>query len=143
MSRITKRVLVPYSADQMYDLVNEAETYPQFLPWCDKVHIISRDEMQVRAKVGISKGRVRQSFITQNQMIPGKRIEMKLVEGPFRKMHGVWHFSPRGDSGCEIAFDMEFEFASGLLGFGFGKIFSGIANTLVEAFIQRAKQIYG
>lgn len=143
MSIITKRVLVPYTADQMYELVNDAESYPEFLPWCDKVRIISRDEMQVRAEVGVSKGRIRQSFSTQNHMIPGKRIEMNLVEGPFRKMHGVWHFSPRGESGCEVAFNMEFEFAKGLLGYSFGKIFNVIANTLVDAFIQRARQIYG
>ena len=143
MSKVSKRVLIPYTADQMYSLVNHAEAYPEFLPWCDKVTVIERNEMSVKAEVGVSKGRIRRSFITQNNMVPGRRIEMNLVKGPFKKLHGVWHFSPRGESGCEVTLDMEFEFAKGLLGFGFNKIFSGIVNTLVEAFCQRAKQQYG
>ncbi len=143
MSKISKRVLVPYTPEQMYDLVNHAEKYPEFLPWCDKVNVIERNEMSVKAEVSVRKGRIHQSFTTQNRMIPGKRIEMTLVEGPFKKLHGIWHFSPRGESGCEVKLEMEFEFAKGLLGFGFGKIFNGIANTLVDAFCQRAKQVYG
>ncbi len=143
MSKISKRVLITYTADQMYDLVNDIEAYPDFLPWCDKVRVIDRDEMSVKAEVGVSKGRIRQSFITQNNLIPGRRIEMNLVEGPFKKLHGVWYFSPRGENGCEVKLEMEFEFAKGLLGFGFNKIFSGIANTLVDAFCQRARQKYG
>ena len=143
MSKISKRVLITYTADQMYDLVNDIEAYPDFLPWCDKVRVIDRDEMSVKAEVGVSKGRIRQSFITQNNLIPGRRIEMNLVEGPFKKLHGVWYFSPRGETGCEVKLEMEFEFAKGLLGLGFNKIFSGIANTLVDAFCQRAKQKYG
>ncbi len=143
MSKISKRVLVPYTAEQMYDLVNKAEDYPEFLPWCDKVNVIERDEMSVKAEVGVSKGRIQQSFTTKNNMIPGRRIEMNLVDGPFKKLHGVWEFSPRGDIGCEVKLEMEFEFAKGLLSFGFNKIFSGIANTLVDAFCQRAKQVYG
>ncbi len=143
MSKISKRVLVPYTAKQMYDLVNHAESYPEFLPWCDKVKVIERDELSVTAEVGVSKGRIKQSFTTQNNMVPGKRIEMNLVDGPFKKLHGVWHFSPRGEIGCEVRLEMEFEFAKGLLSFGFNKIFSSIANTLVDAFCQRAKQVYG
>ncbi len=143
MSKISKRVLITYTADQMYDLVNDIEAYPDFLPWCDKVRVIDRDEMSVKAEVGVSKGRIRQSFITKNNLIPGRRIEMNLVEGPFKKLHGVWYFSPRGETGCEVKLEMEFEFAKGLLGFGFNKIFSGIANTLVDAFCQRARQKYG
>lgn len=143
MSKISKCVLVPYSAEQMYDLVNDAGSYPEFLPWCDKVKVIEQDETNLKAEVGVSKGRIRQSFVTQNTMIPGERIEMGLVKGPFQSMHGVWQFSTRGDAGCEVKLDMEFEFAKGLLGFGFNKIFSGIANTLVDAFTKRAQQKYG
>jgi len=143
MSKISKRVLLPYTAGQIFDLVHHVEKYPEFLPWCDKVKVIERDEMCIKAEVGVSKGRIHQSFTTQNNIVPGKRIEMNLVDGPFKKLHGVWHFSPRGDTGCEVRLEMEFEFAKGLLGYGFNKIFSGIANTLVDAFCQRAKQVYG
>lgn len=143
MSKISKRVLVPYTAEQMFDLVNDPASYPEFLPWCDKVRVIEQDETSLKAEVGVSKGRIRQSFVTQNQMEPGRRIEMGLVEGPFKSMHGVWEFSPRGEDGCEVQLNMEFEFAKGLLGFGFSKIFGGIANTLVDAFTKRAKQQYG
>lgn len=143
MSKISKRVLLPYTVDQMYDLVNDSETYPEFLPWCEKVNVIERNELSVKAEVWINKGKIRKSFITQNNMIPGERIEMNLVEGPFKKLHGVWHFSPRGETGCEVTLEMEFEFARGLLGFGFNKVFSGIANSMMDAFCQRAKQQYG
>ncbi len=143
MTRISKKVLVPYSARQMYDLVNQAENYPDFLPWCERARIIERDEMSQKAELSIRKGKIRKSFVTQNQMVPGHRIEMNLVEGPFKALHGVWHFSPRGEEGCEVKLEMEFEFAGGLLGFGFGKIFNGIANTLVDAFVKRAREIYG
>ena len=101
--------------------------------------MIERDELSVTAEVGVSKGRIKQSFTTQNNMVPGKRIEMNLVDGPFKKLHGVWHFSPRGEIGCEVRLEMEFEFAKGLLSFGFNKIFSSIANTLVDAFLSAGK----
>jgi ribosome-associated toxin RatA of RatAB toxin-antitoxin module len=143
MSKISKRMIVPYTADQMYDLVNKPESYPDFLPWCEKVNVIERNEMSVKAELCVKKGRIRQSFTTLNNMVPGKRIELSLVEGPFKNLHGVWHFSPRGETGCEVKLEMEFEFARGLLGFGFSKIFGGIANTMVDAFHQRAKQVYG
>ncbi len=143
MSKINKRVLVPYTPAQMYELVNDVQHYPEFLPWCDHVTVISRDEQQIRAEVGVSKGRIRQAFTTQNSMQPNREIEMRLVDGPFKKLYGLWRFEPVGETGCEVNFEMEFEFAKGLLGFGFSKIFGGIANTLVDAFIQRAKQVYG
>lgn len=143
MAKISKKALVPYTPDQMYDLVSNVEDYPEFLPWCDEVNILEREDMRIKASLGVRKGKINQAFTTMNNMVPGKRIEMNLVEGPFKKLHGVWHFSPRGDSGCEITLDMEFDFARGLLGYGFGKIFGGIANTMVDAFCQRARQLYG
>lgn len=142
MSKISKRVLVPYSPTQMYDLVNDVAAYPRFLPWCDHVNVLQREETQVRAEVGVSKGKIKQAFTTQNTMHPGEQIEMQLVDGPFKKLHGLWVFKPVGE-GCEVVLNMEFEFARGLLGLGFGKVFSGIANKLVDAFVQRARQLYG
>ncbi|MFK8068720.1 MAG: type II toxin-antitoxin system RatA family toxin [Gammaproteobacteria bacterium] len=143
MSKINKRVLVPYTADQMYGLVNDSSRYPEFLPWCESVRVIEQSESAIKAEVGVSKGKIRQSFTTQNSMVPGERIEMNLVEGPFKSLHGVWTFSPRGEAGCEVSLEMEFEFTKGLLGFGFNKVFSGIASSLVDAFCQRAKTVYG
>ncbi len=143
MSKINKRVLVPYTAEQMYGLVNDSSHYPEFLPWCESVRVIEQSETAIKAEVSVSKGKIRQSFITQNNMVPGERIEMNLIEGSFKSLHGVWQFSSRGEVGCEVTLEMEFEFAKGLLGLGFNKVFSGIAGSLMDAFCQRARQQYG
>ncbi len=143
MKQVRKSALVPYSAEQMFDLVNGVEHYPEFLPWCSTVRVLARNAHSVKATVALVKGGLRQSFTTQNVMEAGRRIEMRLIEGPFRHLHGVWSFHPLGEAGCEVVLAMQYELSNGVLMLAFGQAFNQIANTLVDAFCRRASDLYG
>ncbi len=143
MTTIHKSALVPYSAEQMYKLVDDVETYPDFLPWCKAAEEISRNQDEVEASLDISHSGVHKSFTTRNRLQPGQSIEMQLVEGPFKHLNGIWRFETLGEAGSKVGLELEFEFSSKLLGMTFGPLFSKIANSLVDAFIQRAQKVYG
>ncbi len=143
MTAISKSALVHYTPAEMYALVIDIEAYPQFLPWCSGSAILSQDEDEVRARVELSKGGVEKTFTTSNRHQQDKMIEMRLVEGPFRHLEGFWRFDPLGDGACKVSLDLEFEFASRMLGLVVGPVFSQIANTLVDSFQKRAVDVYG
>jgi len=142
MTKIHKSALVPYSAEEMYALVNDVRSYPKFLPWCSSAQVIVETRHQLKAALTISKGKVKQSFTTQNSMEEGRRIEMRLVEGPFKFLKGTWLFEPLGTDGCEVSLHMEFDFANSILRLAFGHTFHQVANSLVDAFCQRAEEYY-
>lgn len=142
MIKVQKSALVPYRAEQMYALVDAIPAYPQFLPWCRAAREIMRSETEVEASLEIAHSGIHKSFTTRNRLQPGRRIEMRLVEGPFRKLHGVWTFEPLGEAGSRVSLELDFEFSSTLLKMTFGPLFNKIASTLVDAFIQRARQVY-
>ncbi|MDD3609322.1 MAG: type II toxin-antitoxin system RatA family toxin [Halothiobacillaceae bacterium] len=144
MTTTIKRVLhVPYTPNEMYTLVNAVEDYPQFLPWCVQTRVMLRSEEEVRASITLARGALRKSFTTHNRMQPGKMIEIRLVEGPFRRLSGHWLFAPAGESACVVTLEMEFEFANRLLDMAIGPVFREIVNGLVDAFQRRAEQVYG
>ncbi len=143
MPVIKKSALLPYTAAQVYVLVEAVEDYPQFLPWCGAAHIIERGQDEVRASITIDHKGIRKAFTTQNRHQPGKLIEMRLVEGPFRLLEGFWRFEDLGSNGCKVSLDLEFEFSSKLIALAVGPVFNQIANTLVDAFCHRAKAVYG
>lgn len=136
-------MLVAYSAERMFDLVDGVDRYPEFLPWCAGASVIPVDESRVRASVVISYHGVKQSFTTENTRRRPQRIEMTLAEGPFRTLDGTWVFTALNDSACKIEFNLRYEFASRLLEKLVGPVFNFIASTLVEAFLKRAEQLYG
>ena len=143
MAEVRKSVLVAYSAERMFDLVDRVDRYPEFLPWCAGASVIPVDERRVKASVVISYHGVRQSFTTENTRTRPQRIDMRLAEGPFRTLDGAWSFTALNDSACKIEFNLRYEFSSRLLEKLVGPVFSYIANTLVEAFLRRAEQVYG
>ncbi len=143
MTSISKSALVPYSPAQMFTLVDGIEAYPEFLPWCRTTNVLSRTDDEVRATIELSKGGVEKAFTTCNRNQKNKMIEMRLVEGPFRRLEGFWRFDALGDEGCKVSFDLEFEFASRMLDMVVGPVFSQIANSLVDSFHRRAVEIYG
>lgn len=143
MTSIHKSALVPYTPAEMFALVDAIDAYPQFLPWCAGARVLSRSADEVRASIDISKGGVNKTFTTLNRNQPDKMIEMRLLEGPFSRLEGFWRFDPLGEAGCKVCFDLEFEFASRMLGLVVGPVFSQIANTLVDAFEKRAADVYG
>ena len=143
MTAISKSALVSYSPAQMFALVDGIEAYPEFLPWCRGAKVLSRTDDEVRATIELSKGGVEKAFTTCNRNQKNKMIEMRLVEGPFRQLEGFWRFDALGDDGCKVSFDLEFEFASRMLGMVVGPVFSQIANSMVDSFHKRAVEVYG
>lgn len=143
MTTISKSALVPYTPAQMFALVDNIEAYPSFLPWCRNSRILSRNDDEVRATLELSKGGVEKAFTTCNRNQKDKMIEIRLLDGPFKRLDGYWRFDALGEDGCKIALDLEFEFASRMLDMVVGPVFSQIANSLVDAFMQRAVDVYG
>ena len=143
MINIQKSLLVPYTASQMFALVDAVERYPEFLPWCGSTTLLQRDAQITRATLEINFHGIRQRFTTENPKSEPAWMEIKLVEGPFRSLEGSWRFTELGGHGCKIDFNMRYEFASRLLEKLVGPVFSHIANTLADAFVKRAKKVYG
>ena len=142
MALVEKSVLIEYSARQMFDLVDRCEDYPQFLPWCSKTEVKARDDQRTVATLHINYHSVKSHFTTENDKEVPSFINIKLVDGPFRRFDGQWHFTPLGDHACKIEFRLNYEFSSKLFEKVIGPVFSRIANTFIEAFVQRAAQVY-
>ena len=143
MAIIQRSALVPYSARQMFELVNNVEDYPQFLPWCASSRVLESTGTQIEAELNITWKGISKSFTTRNLLHPYERMEILLVSGPFRQLEGRWTFTPLKPEACKIALDLEFEFAGNILDKLFQPIFNHIANSLVDAFSKRATEIYG
>ncbi|AFJ01355.1 hypothetical protein Q7C_174 [Methylophaga frappieri] len=144
MTTITRSALVKFTPQQMFDLVNDVEAYPAFLPWCRDSRIISQNDQIICAALDIAKGGIHHEFSTRNVLTAGEAIRIELIDGPFRHLEGFWQFSPIGaDSGCRVQLDMDFEFSTRLLDLALGPVFTQISGSLVEAFCKRAREIYG
>ncbi len=143
MAVVQKSVLLPFSADQMFALVDAIEDYPKFLPWCGSAEIRERDGDKVIATLTINYHGVRQSFSTANINTPPTAISMSLLEGPFKQLNGQWRFKPLRTDACKIEFELHYEFSSKLLEKVIGPVFNMIANSFVDAFCQRAEVVYG
>jgi ribosome-associated toxin RatA of RatAB toxin-antitoxin module len=143
MALVEKSMLVPYSAEQMFALVDGAEDYPQFMPWCGGANVTALNENTVRATLHINYHHIKQSFTTENVRQPPHRIDIMLKDGPFQKLDGSWQFMPLSDSACKIEFRLHYEFSNKLLEKVIGPVFYFIANSFVDAFIHRAEKVYG
>jgi ribosome-associated toxin RatA of RatAB toxin-antitoxin module len=127
----------------MFELVARIEDYPKFLPWCGGVEIRERTENRTVASVGINYHGVKQSFTTSNENVPFETIRMKLVDGPFKCLDGVWTFKALRADACKIDLDLRYEFSSTLLDKLVGPVFGIIANSMVDSFCKRAETVYG
>ncbi|ROR32071.1 type II toxin-antitoxin system RatA family toxin [Inmirania thermothiophila] len=143
MPVIHREARVPYTPRQMFELVNDVEAYPRFLPWCGGARVLRDEGDAVWATVVIARGSLRKAFTTVNRVQPGKMIEIRLVEGPFRRLEGFWRFDEAAGGGCRVCLDLEFEFAGRVVSLALGPVFHQIAQTLVEAFCRRAEEVYG
>ena len=143
MTVINRSALVPYSAEKMFRLVDDIGSYPTFLPWCKSTNIVSRDETEVQASIEMAKAGINKSFTTRNRLHSNELIEMQLVDGPFKSLHGCWRFDSLNESACKVSLDIEFEFSNKILSMSVGPVFSQICNTLVNAFVSRAQDVYG
>lgn len=143
MTEINRSALVPYSAEQMFKLVDDVRAYPEFLPWCKSTTIHERTDSMVEASIEIEKVGINKSFTTRNTYQDKSLIEMQLVNGPFKSLHGYWRFDDLNDKACKVSLDIRFEFSSKILSMTLGPLFSQICNTLVNAFVERARNVYG
>jgi len=142
MPKVTRSALVPFSADQMFSLVNDVARYHEFLPGCSGSRVIESSDSTMVASVDVSKAGISKTFTTSNRLADGAEILMELVDGPFKKLQGGWYFTPLDEQACKVELKLEFEFSSRMIEMAFGKVFNELTSNMVSAFTQRAKQVY-
>jgi ribosome-associated toxin RatA of RatAB toxin-antitoxin module len=140
---VNQSLIVEFTPAQMYALVDAVEDYPRFLPWCSGATLIHRDRARTRATLSINYHGIRRNFTTENLKREPGEMRIQLVEGPFSRLDGSWHFTPLADHACKIQFKLHYEFAGRILDKLISPVFHHIASTLVEAFVKRAEQVYG
>lgn len=140
--RVARSARVPYSAHQMFELVNDIEAYPSFMDDCVGAQVLRRGEDWVEARLELQKAGISQSFVTRNRLDPPHAMTLSLVEGPFSRLEGVWRFEPEGE-GCRVSLSLEFAMQNRLLGMAVGKFFESTASQQVDALCRRARQVYG
>jgi len=143
MADVQKSVLIGYSDQQMYALVTKVDAYPQFLPWCSGVDIITQSESLLEARLHIHFKGIQAFFHTRNMQQCPHRIDMAFVDGPFKKFYGSWVFTALREDACKIEFHLHYAFSSIIFEKIVGPVFAIIANTFVDSFVKRANAIYG
>lgn len=143
LQTVSKRALVPYTAGEMFDLVADVRQYPQFVPWCRTARILERDDDAIEASLEIGRGPLHKTFTTRNLLTPASRIDIELVDGPFKQLKGCWRFEAVDGSACRVLLDLDFELSNAVLRRTLGPVFTEMASTMVDAFCRRARQLYG
>jgi ribosome-associated toxin RatA of RatAB toxin-antitoxin module len=144
MGNVKRMLQVPFTVQQMYDLINDIEAYPQFLPWCKTTTVHSRADTELEATLCIAKGPISHTITTLNTMQPHQIINMQYKAGPFKSCVSSWQFITNAQgTGCTVVFEINYEFKSKLSALTLEPVFQPITNTLIDAFYQRAVTIYG
>ena len=143
MTHILRSALLPYSAAQMFQLVNDIDSYPEFVPWCVQCSVHKESENEKEATMSFAKRGISASVTTCNELQENKQIIMRLVKGPFKDLVGTWNFQDLDGTSCKVELNMKFSFSNRLYSVTFGPIFNQVANKLVTAFTERAQEIYG
>ena len=138
---VRRSVLVPYAAESMFDLIERAESYPEFLPWCVGATILERSDDWVAARLDFSYLKLRFGFQTRNPKRRPEWLQVRLVEGPFRHFEGDWRVTPLGDIGCKVEFDLSYEIAAGLLDQVALPAVEFVSRSMIDAFVRRAERI--
>ena len=156
MRDVQRSAIVPYPAEALFALVADVEAYPQFLPGCTASSVLSREPGGLVASLSLSKGPFSSTFTTRNTLEPPRRVTMELVDGPFSSLHGEWRITPlagpvgAGPSapgplaeGCRIDLRVRFQFAGRARDLLLGPAFELTCSGLVDAFVERARAVYG
>lgn len=143
MTVIQRSALLPYSAEQVFALVNDIESYPLFMDGCAGAQILFRDEHMVEARLDLARGGIAQSFATRNRSHAQHTIELELLDGPFETFSGRWQFQRLGDMACKVSLDLDFTLNNGLLGVAAARLFDTVTGNLVDSLARRARQLYG
>lgn len=139
--KVARSVLVPYRADQMFDVVNDVASYPSFVPGCMDATVLESTSETMRATLMMKRAGVSLTLTTDNRLNRPSSIELGLVDGPFRHLSGQWRFEPLGDDGCRVALNLDFA-ASRLTALVIESMFGRMADDMVDAFIERAEHLY-
>ena len=142
-SFIQRTALLPYTASDMYELVNDIAAYPSYMDGCVGAEVLVRDEAQMVARLELAKAGVKQSFTTRNQLVPGRAIIMQLEQGPFDDFGGDWTFQALGVNACRVSLDLHFSMPGRLASAAARRLFQTVGSNLVDALCKRAKQLYG
>lgn len=142
MTQVDRSALVLHTAQEMFDLINDVERYPEFLPWCARTEIISRTDDELVATLYLSKGGLKYSFTTRNTLNRPVSMTLELEEGPFSRLSGVWDFKPLSDEASKVSLSLQFEFSGKIASMAMSKVFNQVATTMVDAFVARADQVY-
>lgn len=143
MRQVMRSALVGHTAQQLYELINDVERYPEFLPWCERASVESRTDQEVVATLAISRGPLRTEFTTRNALTPDREVRMTLERGPFESLEGAWTLTPIGAAGCRVTLALRFQFTNRLSAALFEPLFEQTAASLVDAFVNRARAVHG
>jgi len=149
MKHVKKSVLLWYAPHEIYQLVIDVEAYPQFLPWCERVEVLSREPQGLIARLHLSYSGIRHAFTTRNTLVADQSVHIGLVDGPFSLLEGLWRFvalplpGAREGAACKIEFEMRYAFSNAVLEAAISPVFDRIADTFVDSFVRRAEQVHG
>ena len=152
MKHVKKSVLLWYTAQEIYQLVTDVQAYPQFLPWCERVEVLGRDDEGPTARLHLAYSGIRHAFTTRNVQVLDESVHIRLVDGPFSLLDGLWRFvslplssGAIGGAGtaCKIDFDLRYQFSNAFLEAAISPVFDRIADTFVDSFVRRAEQVHG
>ena len=143
MRRVNHSALVSYTTREMFLLVDDVESYPEFLPWCNNVEVHHRTADFVEATLELHKGSLSNHFTTRNTRREFETIQIALIDGPFRHLRGDWRFTEIGEEGCKLALELDFEFENMFVDMMFGSFFEDICNSLINAYSKRAQAVFG
>ncbi|HET7757346.1 MAG TPA: type II toxin-antitoxin system RatA family toxin [Steroidobacteraceae bacterium] len=140
MREVKRSALVNRPPARLFALINDIESYPQFLPWCTHASVRSRTRAEIVATIGVRQGALHGEFTTRNSLEPDRSVRMQLVSGPFRTLEGRWLLTPVDAGGCRVDLEMRFAFRNALTGLMFEPLFAHTVGSLVEAFVARARE---
>jgi ribosome-associated toxin RatA of RatAB toxin-antitoxin module len=143
LPRVQRSARVPHTAEQMFDLVNDIESYPRFLHWCSGARIDVRQGNTIEATLDIGVLGFHRSFRTRNTLRRPESIQIELVTGPFRRLRGEWRFADVAEGGSDVSLSLQFEVTATPFGAVFSKVFEELAGAQMSAFTERAAKIYG
>ncbi|MDE2219642.1 MAG: type II toxin-antitoxin system RatA family toxin [Gammaproteobacteria bacterium] len=140
MKTLTRSALVARLPEQVYALVNDVASYPEFVPGCSAAEVLMRTEREIVARLKVHRGPLSTQLTTRNHLTPHREIRMELVAGPLRALHGLWTFAPVASNGCRIELQLQFEFSNPLKAALLEPLIEGTATSMVQAFVNRAQR---
>ncbi|MEX1670472.1 type II toxin-antitoxin system RatA family toxin [Zhongshania guokunii] len=143
MTEIRRSALLPYSADVVYELINDVAAYPQYMDGCVGAEVLARSDDMMEARLDLAKAGIKLSFITRNKLVAGRSVSLSLVDGPFEDLRGEWTLLALSDEACKVSLHLRFSLTNSLVGAATKQLFNSVANNLVDALVKRANEQYG